>query len=347
MNIKYVEEYMGHILNELHRPVNWNERNDAVTQDNWDINTKHFWLDKDVPFDKDPQVWRSDMSEAEKIALTKALAGLTVLDTRQGTRGMPLIGLHEEDEQVAAVLSWMGTMEHIHAKSYSKIFQSLLSNEDIKYYMKEWAVKQPNLQYKADRVVSVYNNLWKREVTLQEKWRAKAVSVALESGLFYSGFYFPTLLAGGWGGKDENARMTNTNDIIYMIIRDESVHGQFVGWLGWNDFTQFTPEEQAENEKWFREFMEDLYKNEVEYTKELYTEVGMFEDAMVFVRYNFNNVFLNLNLDPMFEEEEVNPLILAGIDTGTKTHDYFSRTGSYFKANVTPITNATFDMSRP
>jgi ribonucleoside-diphosphate reductase beta chain len=343
-----LKQYKDYIFNEIHRPANWNERNDAITQANWDINTKHFWLDKDVPFVTDPHVWKEDMSKPEQTAFVKALTGLTVLDTRQGMRGMPLISLHESDEQVAGVLSWMGTMEHIHAKSYSKIFQSLISNEEIDYYMKDWAVNQPNLQYKADRIVSVYRALWKPEATLQEKWRAKAVSVALESGLFYSGFYFPTLLAGGWGGKNENARMTNTNDIIYMIIRDESVHGQYVGWLAWNDFTQFTPEEQEENVKWFIDFMEDLYENEIEYTKELYTELGLVEDALKFVQWNFNNVFLNLNLDPMFdiEEKDINPLILAGIDTGTKTHDYFSRTGSYFKANVTPITNATFDMSR-
>jgi ribonucleoside-diphosphate reductase beta chain len=338
---------MNHLgLVEIHRPVNWNERNDEITQDNWNINTKHFWLDKDVPFDKDPLVWKNDMSNAEKVALAKALTGLTVLDTRQGTRGMPLIALHEQDEQVAAVLSWMGTMEHIHAKSYSKIFQSLLSTEEINYYMKEWAVQQKNLQYKAEKVVEVYRALWKPEVTLQEKWRAKAMSVALESGLFYTGFYFPTLLAGGWGGKDDKARMTNTNDIIYMIIRDESVHGQYVGWLGWVDFQQFTPEEQEENIKWFKEVMEDLYRNEFEYTVELYSELGLVEDVMKFVRWNFNNVFMNLNLESMFEEEEMNPLILAGIDTGTKTHDYFSRTGSYFKANVTPITDDTFNMDR-
>jgi ribonucleoside-diphosphate reductase beta chain len=331
---------------EIHRPANWEDVNDPVTQENWNINTKQFWLDKDVPFDKDPQVWREDMSELEKVTLSKALAGLTVLDTRQGGRGMPLISLHEEDEQVAAVLSFMGTMEHIHAKSYSKIFQSLLSKEQINYYMREWAVQQPNLQYKADRVVQVYKALWKPDATLQEKWRAKAVSVGLESGLFYSGFYFPTLLAGGWGGKNENARMTNTNDIIYLIIRDESVHGQYVGWLGWEDFKKFTPEEQEENTKWFIDFMMDLYENEIEYTQELYSELGLVEDVLQFVRFNFNRVFQNLNLDPIFDQEEINPLILAGIDTGTKTADYFSRINNYFKANVTAITDATFDMSR-
>jgi ribonucleoside-diphosphate reductase beta chain len=331
---------------EVHRPVNWNERNDAVTQEFWNMNTKQFWLEKDVPFEKDVHTWREDMSELERTTLVKALTGLTVLDTRQGTRGMPLIGLHEEDEQVAAVLSFMGMMEHVHAKSYSKIFQSLISTEDINYYMKEWAVNQPNLQYKTEMVVAVYRKLWSPTVTLRDKWRAKAVSVGLESGLFYSGFYFPTLLAGGWGGKNENARMTDTNDIIIKIITDESIHGQYVGWLGYEDFQKFSPEEQADNEKWFTEFMMDLYENEVEYTKELYTELGLVDDVLSFVRHNFNRVFQNLNLDPIFDKQEVNPLILAGIDTGTKTHDYFSRIGSYFKANVTAITDATFDMTR-
>lgn len=335
-------------LENIHYPANWDERNDPVTQDNWNINTKHFWLDKDVPFDKDPLVWGANMSELERETLVKALTGLTVLDTEQGAWGMPLIALHEEDAQVKANLSFMGTMEHIHAKSYSKIFQSLISREDINYYMKDWAINQKNLQYKADRIVSVYRNLMSFTVSLEDRWKAKAVSVGLESGLFFSGFFFPLLLGGGWGGKDEKSRMVNTNDIINLIIRDESVHGQYVGWLGWEDFQKFSEEKQQELVNWFKDFMMDLYYNELEYVKELYSEIGLVEEAETFVRFNFNQVFMNLNLDPIFKEEKINSIVLAGLSTETKTHDYFSRqTNSYFKANVTPITDATFDMSRP
>ena len=331
----------------IHYPAIWEDQNDTVTQDNFNVQTSQFWLDRDVPFAKDPQTWNNDMSEEEKEALIKALVGLTVLDTRQGARGMPLISLHEQDEQVQAVLAWMGMMEHVHAKSYSKIFQSLISTEKINYYMKEWAINQKNLQYKVDKIVKVYESLWKPEITLQERWRAKASSVALESGLFYSGFYYPILLAGGHGGKDDSARMSDTNDIIIKIITDESVHGQYIGWLGWNDFTKFSPQEQKENEEWFVSFMKDLYENEVEYTKEVYSTLGLVEDVLKYVRWNFNRVFQNLNLDVIFEEEKINPIIEAGINTGTRTHDYFSRVGGYAKANSTPITDKTFDMSRP
>lgn len=331
----------------IHYPSIWNDKNDEITQDQWNIQTNQFWLDRDVPFSKDPITWKNNMSDVEKDTLVKALTGLTVLDTKQGMRGMPLIELHEQDEQVQAVLGWMGMMEHVHAKSYSKIFQSLISTEKIDYYMKDWAINQPQLQYKADKITEVYKQLWKPKITLQERWRAKAASVALESGLFYSGFYFPVLLAGGWGSKDFIARMTDTNDIIIKIITDESVHGQYVGWLGWKDFQLMTPEEQEENELWFKHFMLDLYENEVEYSKELYDPLGLTDDVLKFVRFNFNRAFQNLNLDPIFDHEEINPIVEQGINTGTRTHDYFSRVGSYFKANVTPITDDTFNMNRP
>ena len=51
---------------------------------------------------------------------------------------------------------------------------------------------------------------------------AMVASVFLESYLFYSGFFYPLYLAG-------QGKLTASGEIINLIIRDESIHGVFVG----------------------------------------------------------------------------------------------------------------------
>ncbi len=53
--------------------------------------------------------------------------------------------------------------------------------------------------------------------------RKKVASVFLESFLFYSGFYLPM----HWSSR---ARLTNTADLIRLIIRDEAIHGYYIGY---------------------------------------------------------------------------------------------------------------------
>ena len=51
----------------------------------------------------------------------------------------------------------------------------------------------------------------------------KAASVFLESFLFYSGFYAPLYFLG-------HNRLNNVAEIIKLILRDESVHGTYIGY---------------------------------------------------------------------------------------------------------------------
>src|SRR5699024_11857224 len=73
-------------------------------------------------------------------------------------------------------------MESVHAKSYSTIFISLnTSNEIDKIF--EWGNNNETIQYKAKRINEVYQN--------GSDLQKKVASVLLESFLFYSGFYDP------------------------------------------------------------------------------------------------------------------------------------------------------------
>lgn len=85
----------------------------------------------------------------------KVLGGLTLLDTIQGGVGMPQIMEHVEGLQRKAVLGFMGMMEQIHAKSYSSIFTTLSSTEEIDSVF-SWVEENPYLQFKAETISQYY-----------------------------------------------------------------------------------------------------------------------------------------------------------------------------------------------
>lgn len=125
---------------------------------------------------------------------------------------------------------------------------------------------------------------------------------------------------------------------------DESIHGVAVGFFAQEIFRTLPKEKQEELTIWGYEYLLDLYKNEMKYTDDVYAETGLAGEVKAYVRYNANKALMNLGFDTMFEEEEVNPIVMNGIRTDSVTHDFFSQKGnSYTMANVAPITDDTFN----
>lgn len=131
------------------------------------------------------------LSEIEKDSYMKVLGGLTLLDTIQGGVGMPQIMEHVDGLQRKAVLGFMGMMEQIHAKSYSSIFTTLASTEEIDGIFR-WVEDNTFLQFKAETISEYYQKI----ETKKDLYLAMSASVLLESYLFYSGFFYPLYLAG-------------------------------------------------------------------------------------------------------------------------------------------------------
>ena len=134
-------------LKKIHKAINWNKEDDNFTQAFWDQNVKQFWLPEEISISKDLKVW-NELSDSERELYKKVLAGLTLLDTKQGNNGIPSMMSLTENLQRKAVLSFMGTMEEIHAKSYSSIFTTLLSNREIDELF-DWIESERTLQRKA------------------------------------------------------------------------------------------------------------------------------------------------------------------------------------------------------
>ncbi len=105
--------------------------------------------------------------------------------------------------------------------------------------------------------------------------------------------------------------------MIRLIIRDEAVHGYYIGYKYQKGLALEDEARKAELKDYTYELLFELYDNEVEYTQDLYDEVGLTEDVKKFLRYNANKALMNLGYEALFprDETDVNPAILSALVT--------------------------------
>ena len=296
--------------------IDWNRLQDEKDAEVWDRLTGNFWLPEKVPVSNDIPSWGT-LTPHEKEMTMRVFTGLTLLDTIQGTVGAvslipDALTPHEE-----AVYTNIAFMESVHARSYSNIFSTLCSTAEIDDAFR-WSEENPNLQRKAEIVMQYYKG--------DEPLKRKVASTLLESFLFYSGFYLPMY----WCSR---AKLTNTADMIRLIIRDEAVHGYYIGYKYQRGLAMEDAARQQELKDYTYELLFELYDNEVEYTQDLYDEVGLTEDVKKFLRYNANKALMNLGYEALFprDETDVNPAILSAlIPNADENHDFFSGSGSSY-----------------
>ncbi|MDO4701895.1 MAG: class 1b ribonucleoside-diphosphate reductase subunit beta [Erysipelotrichaceae bacterium] len=293
--------------------VNWNNIEDMIDKLTWEKLTEQFWLDTRIPLSNDLDDWRT-LSAMEQDMVAKVFGGLTLLDTLQSQDGVDAIRKDVRSQHEEAVLNNIQFMESVHAKSYSSIFSTLNTKAEIEEIF-AWVNSNELLQWKAKRINEVYQN--------GSALQRKAISVMLESFLFYSGFYAPLWYLG-------NNKLANVAEIIKLILRDESVHGTYIGYKFQLGYNQLSQQEQEELKNWVFETIFDLYTNETKFTQEIYDKVGWSEKVKVFIRYNANKALANLGFDPLFPDtaEDVDPIVMNGISTGTSNHDFFSQVGN-------------------
>ncbi|KRT88707.1 ribonucleotide-diphosphate reductase [Bacillus paralicheniformis] len=296
-------------------------------------NVKQFWLPEEISLNGDLLTWKA-LSPTEQLVYMRDLAGLTLLDTEQGNVGMPTIAQHIDGHQRKAVLNFMAMMENaVHAKSYSNIFMTLAPTEKITELF-EWVKTNRYLQRKAAIIGGLYNAIEAGDdISL---YKAMVASVYLESFLFYSGFYYPLYFAG-------QGKLTSSGEIISLIIRDEAIHGVYVGLLAQEIYNRQETDVQLELRDFAVELLAELYENEIAYTEDIYDQVGLTHDVKKFVRYNGNKALMNIGFDPYFADETPNPIVMNGLSTKTKSHDFFSQKGnSYKKATVEALQDDDF-----
>jgi ribonucleoside-diphosphate reductase beta chain len=296
--------------------INWNRIEDDKDLEVWNRLVNNFWLPEKVPLSNDVQSWNTLTPEEQTLTM-RVFTGLTLLDTIQGTVGAvslipDALTPHEE-----AVYTNIAFMESVHAKSYSSIFSTLCSTREIDEAFR-WSVENPNLQRKAQIVMDYYRG--------DEPLKRKVASTLLESFLFYSGFYLPM----HWSSR---AKLTNTADLIRLIIRDEAVHGYYIGYKFQKGLERVDEATRNEVKDYTFSLLYELYDNEVQYTQDLYDGVGLTEDVKKFLHYNANKALMNLGYEAMFPSTvtDVNPAILSALSPNAdENHDFFSGSGSSY-----------------
>ena len=298
------------------RPVNWNKIEDQIDLDVWNRLTQNFWLPEKIAISNDIQSWGT-LTHDEQLLTMRVFTGLTMLDTIQGTVGSMSILPDARTQHEEAVITNIAFMESVHAKSYSSVFSTLCSTVDIDDAFR-WSEENPYLQKKAEIILGYYNG--------DDPLKRKIASTLLESFLFYSGFYLPMY----WSSR---AKLTNTADLIRLIIRDEAVHGYYIGYKYQLALAEQTPERQAELKDYTYELLMELYENEIKYTADIYDELGLTEDVKKFLHYNANKALMNLGYEALFPKElcDVNPAILSSLSPNAdENHDFFSGSGSSY-----------------
>ena len=299
--------------------INWNTIPDDTDRVIWDRLTGNFWLPEKVPVSNDIPAWKT-LTNQERETTMRVFTGLTMLDTVQGTVGAPVLMHDAITPHEEAVMTNIAFMESVHAKSYSNIFMTLASTREINDAFR-WGRENEQVQFKARRVLDSY-----RGVGEMTPLKRKAASTLLESFLFYSGFYLPLRFA-------SRGKLTNTADIIRLIIRDEAVHGYYIGYKYQQGLRYRTAAEKDELKQSVYELLFELYENEMRYTEDLYDSLGWTEDVKRFLRYNANKALNNLGYEAMFpaDETRVSPEIMNSLDpSSNENHDFFSGSGSSY-----------------
>jgi len=296
--------------------INWNRIQDDKDLEVWNRLTSNFWLPEKVPLSNDLPGWQTLDKQQQQLTI-RVFTGLTLLDTIQNVIGAPglmedAITPHEE-----AVLSNISFMEAVHARSYSSIFSTLCNTQDVDAAY-QWSEENAPLQNKARIILEHYQ--------ADDPLKKKIASVFLESFLFYSGFWLPMYLS-------SRGKLTNTADLIRLIIRDEAVHGYYIGYKYQQALAAADDLRREELQQFAYDLLLALYENEVAYTEALYADVGWVEEVKTFLHYNANKALMNLGYEALFPAEltAVNPAILSALSPNAdENHDFFSGSGSSY-----------------
>ncbi|MCM3512136.1 class 1b ribonucleoside-diphosphate reductase subunit beta [Carnobacterium inhibens] len=317
-------------MTSKHKVINWNKIEDELDDYVWDKATSQFWLDTRVPISNDLADWR-ELSSIEQEVIKKVVGGLALLDTLQSEKGVNAMREDVRTHKEAAILNNFLFMETIHAKSYGTILTSLNSIKSINEIY-DWMNNDERMQYKAKRI----NDIYQTGNGLQKK----IASIFLEGILYYSNFFAPLWYRG-------SNKLANLAELIKLIIRDESVHGTYLGYKFQLTYNELPEEEQKKLLDWMYPLLEDLMENELAYTEEIYSPIGIAEDVKTFVRYNANKSLQNMGFQAYYKNAdlgEVNPIVMNGISIETSNHDFFSQVGAgYLMGDAESMVDEDYD----
>ena len=75
-------------------------------------------------------------------------------------------------------------------------------------------------------------------------------------------------------------------------------------------------------------------ENEINYTNTIYDGTGFTNEVINFLKYKANRALENLGFESYYEVSDINPIVLNGLSTETKSHDFFSTKGNGYQKGI-------------
>lgn len=290
--------------------LNWQHDGEALDWATWDKLTQQVWLDTEFDLTRDRTDWQQ-LSVSERQLFQRIFGGLALLDTLQADYGIAQLQKSCRTPVERAVLTNIQFMESVHAKSYSTVVAHL-SPEHEHATLVTNLVNDDLLQAKQAAIQTMYQS--------QDPLKQKTANVLLESFLFYSGFYLPLYYLG-------QGKLTVLGQLTKHIIRDESVHGTYIGYKFQLDYRQRSLREQATFQTWLMNAFASLYQLEHRYVEQLYAPLGWQHDVTLFLHYNADKALMNLGQEPLYnvDEHELNAHVMQGLAVGLSPQAFFSQ----------------------
>lgn len=316
------------------KSIPWNLCDDKVVVVTHRINQRNAWVTDRVNVTGDRVSW-TKLSPEQQLAFVRTFVILQRIDAEQGLIGMDIVTDRVRDTYVAAVLRYQTGMEIVHSESYSRQLATFVSTqyeEEVTKWADESKEVNDVIGFLIEEMIRV-DELEEDELVAESL--LLAMSTVLESFLFFLLFYYPLYLA------DVENRMTRCAEVIRLILRDESTHGAFSGYVYVRNSKEMTDEQKVKCQTLVENFISDLYNRTDALLDVVYGSVPeIIEDIKRFANYNFNRTLQNLGYAAVFGKEETtfHPAIEAEVKNGLDvTHDIFSMTGNvYFMMKSDP-----------
>lgn len=297
--------------------VRWTQDVEEIDERMFNLTVSNMWLASDHKIADDRHDWVIKLTEAERETLRLQLARLTWLDSVQGHFGLDRLAHFARTIIEKTVYDIIGGVEHIHVKAYSSVFIELEEKT-----LADAVFDRINASKPMRRLVKCLSENY----TTPDEYKVKIVSVALESFLFFTGFYYPL-----WLSAHKHV-LTEVVSVIRSIIRDESTHGYYIGRKFQKIMQELPYEEQQKYADYAYNLFLQLWSIENDFIEETYAQVGLVEDAKKFLCYNANKAMQVLGFEDIFDSE------LCGADSAVITllnaediNDFFSTTGTDYK----------------
>lgn len=131
-----------------------------------------------------------------------------------------------------------------------------------------------------------------------------------------------------------------------VTVTGNSVHGLYIGYKHKQAQKPLSPELREEYKQFTHDLLQELFDNEMVYTRELYDELNLTSEVATFLKYNANKAMENLGYEHIYKPEEtrVMPSVMAVLSPGGDNHDFFSGAGSSYQvAKKVTLSDDDFD----